>query len=231
VAAGEQYARLTGFGGAISLDSQFRCGKCAKPVSSKYTKCLDCGFLGPHTFNVSVGGALEGGPPVAHPPKRRDTYPAELVDKPQPPPVSRAPERFQPAEPVDVAEDMPRPHGSHEVDDDTRFPVGMRRRSPILDFVDNMDDSEDTEPKRRSKREDDRDSEDESDEDDRYISYDEDRREKPAPEKPDNTVTLIISIVLILLLAIAAIYVINNYDALTKWLASPTVPEVFKPSE
>ena len=230
MAAGEKYSSLIGFRGEISLDSQFRCGKCAKPVSSKYTKCLDCGFLGPHTFNASVGGVLEGGPPVARPPKRRDTYPAELVDKPQPP-VSRPPERYQAAQPMEIAEDTPRPHASHEIDDDTRFPVGMRHRSPILDYVDNVDESEDNEPKRRSNREDDRDSEDEPDEDDRYISDDEDRRERPTPEKPDNTVTLIISIVLILLLAIAAIYVINNYDALTKWLASPTVPEIFKPSE
>jgi hypothetical protein len=132
---------------------------------------------------------------------------------------------------MDSPDEPPRSHPIHDSEDDSRFPVGMRPRSPILDYVEDMDASENKEPKRRYKREDDRDSEDESDDNDRYLSDDDDQREKPAPEKPNNTLTIVISIILVLLLIIAAIYVINNYEELTKWLASPTVPEIFKPSE
>ena len=212
------------------MDSQFRCGKCGKPISSKYAKCLDCGSLGPHTFSVSVGSPVDGGPPVANTPRRRDTYPAEQIDRPQPA-VAHPHERYEAAEPMDSPDEPPRSHPIHDSEDDSRFPVGMRPRSPILDYVEDMDASSDKEPKRHSKKEDDRDSEDESDDDDRYLSNDDDQREKPAPEKPNNTLTIIISIILVLLLIIAAIYVINNYEELTKWLASPTVPEIFKPSE
>jgi hypothetical protein len=212
------------------LDSQFRCGKCGKPISSKYAKCLDCGSLGPHTFSGSVGSSVDGGPPVAHPPKRRDTYPAEQIDRPQPP-VAHPHERYEAAEPMGISDEPPRSHPIHDSEDDSKFPAGMRPRSPILDYVEDMDASENKEPKRRYKREDDRDSEDESDDNDRYLSDDDDQREKPAPEKPNNTLTIVISIILVLLLIIAAIYVINNYEELTKWLASPTVPEIFKPSE
>ena len=132
---------------------------------------------------------------------------------------------------MDIAEEPPRSHPIHDSEDDSKFPIGMRPRSPILDYVEDMDESGDKEPKRRYKREDDRDSEDESDDDDRYLPYDDGERVKPAPEKPNNTMTIIVSIILVLLLIIAAIYVINNYDELSKWLASPTVPEIFKPSE
>lgn len=212
------------------MDSQFRCGKCGKPISSKYAKCLDCGSLGPHTFSGSVGSPVDGGPPVAHSPKRRDTYPAEQIDRPQPP-VTHPHERYEAAEPMGIPDEPPRSHPILDSEDDSKFPIGMRPRSPILDYVEDMDASEDKESKRRYKREDDRDSEDESDDDDRYLSYNDDQREKPAPEKPNNTLTIVISIILVLLLVIAAIYVINNYEELTKWLASPTVPEIFKPSE
>jgi hypothetical protein len=213
------------------LDSQFRCGKCARPISSKFTKCLECGYLGPHTFNTSAGAAIEGGPPAARPPKRRDTYPADQIDRPSPN-VTRPPERFEAMEPADVAEERPRAHATHEIDDDNKFPVGMRPRSPILDYVEHVDGIESTDERRRPGRESEDDSDDRSEERERFSSTDEgEERVKPAPGKPNNTLTLIISIILILLLAIAAIYVINNYEELTKWLASPTVPEVFKPSE
>ena len=211
------------------MDSQFRCGKCGKPISSKYAKCLDCGSLGPHTYSGSVGSAIDGGPPVAHPPKRRDTYPAEQIDRQQPS-VERPHERYEAAEPMDIPAEAPRSRPIHDFEDDSKFPIGMRPRSPILDYVEDMDESEDKEPKRHQKKEDDRDSEDESEDDDRYLSYDDSEHVKPAPEKPNNTMTIIVTIILVLLLIIAAIYVINNYDELSKWLASPTVPEVFKPS-
>jgi hypothetical protein len=216
------------------LDSQFRCGKCGNPISSKYAKCLDCGSLGPHTYSGSVGSAVEGGPPVAHPPKRRDTYPAEQVDRQQPSPA-RTHERYEAAQPMDIADEPPRSRPIHDSEDNSKFPVGMRPRSPILDYVEDMDESGDKEPKRHYKREDDRDSEDETDDSDSYVSDDndddEERRKKPAPETSNSTLTWVVSIILIFVLIIAAIYVINNYDELSKWLASPTVPEIFKPSE
>jgi hypothetical protein len=40
----------------------------------------------------------------------------------------------------------------------------------------------------------------------------------------------VISIILVIVLLIAAIYVINNFEEITTWLASPTVPEFFQPS-
>ena len=212
------------------MDSQFRCGKCGKPISSKYAKCLDCGSLGPHTFSGSTGSAVEGGPPAAQPPRRRDTYPADQIEKQQPP-VSRPPQRYEAAEPVDIRAEPPHPHPSHDFEDDSRFPVGMRSRSPILDYVENVDESEGGEQKRRPRKETDWNSEDESEDRNARMSYDEDLSEKRAPEKSNSTLTLVISIILIMLLIIAVLYTINNYDALTKWLASPTVPEVFKPSQ
>ncbi len=213
------------------MDSQFRCGKCGKPISSKYAKCLDCGSLGPHTFSGSVESPIDGGPPVAHPPKRRDTYPADQVDRPQPS-VAHPHERYEAAEPIDIPDEPPHSHPIHDSEDDSKFPVGMRPRSPILDYVEDMGESEDKEPKRHRKKEEDRDTEDESDDSDRYLSDDdEERRNEPAPEKSNSTLAWVVGIILIFVLIIAAIYVINNYEELTKWLASPTVPEIFKPSE
>ena len=212
------------------MDSQFRCGKCARPVSSKFTKCLECGYLGPHTFNSSAEAPIEGGPPVTKGPKRRDTYPASQVDMPAPQPhPSHLPERYE-AGPVE--EEMPHHRAAPEVEeDDNKFPVGMRRRSPILDYVEDVDDSSQVEQRKRPEKDEDR---DDAEEEDRFSSYDEEegeRREHPEPVKSNNTVTIIVTVILILLLAIAAIYVINNYDMLTKWLASPSGPAVLKPSE
>ncbi|RPJ63643.1 MAG: hypothetical protein EHM12_01795 [Dehalococcoidia bacterium] len=225
------------------MDSQFRCGKCSQPISSKYSKCLACGSLGPHVFSGSVGSAIEGGTPVEHGPKRRDTYPAELVDR-QKPHISQPPERFQQAAPADIPSEGPHPYSSHEIDDDSRFPAGMRHRSPILDYVEDVDASSDKRSeKRRYRKESDRDTEDEPENNIRYRSRDDENDEedeegeegehlrKPADEKPNNTLAWVIGIILVLALVIAAIYAINNYEELSKWLASPTLPEIFKPEE
>jgi hypothetical protein len=210
------------------LDSQFRCGKCAKPVSSKYAKCLDCGSLGPHIFSGSGGSAIEGGPAVAGPHHRRDSYPSDRIEHQQPPPPRQ--DRFSAPEAMETTPEPPRSH-MHETEDDSRFPAGMRSRSPILDFVEDMDESREKEPRRHSEREADRDSMEQSETHNHHVSYEGDRDETAAPsESSSNTVTYIVSAILILVLIIAALYVYNNFDSLTTWLASPTIPEVFRPS-
>jgi hypothetical protein len=208
------------------MESQFRCGKCGKPISSKFAKCLDCGSLGPHIFSGS-GSAVEGGPPVAQPPHRRDSYPADMIDRPQPAP-SR-PERYSSPEPQEAPTEPVRSLPSRDFDDDSKFPAGMRSRSPILDFVEGIDASREREPRRRPERESSRDSAGQSDS---YGSSDEDEGEQNSIPSAgsSSTITYIISAILIISLIIAALYVYSNFDSLTRWLASPTVPEVFKPS-
>lgn len=219
------------------MDSQFRCGKCSKPISSKYAKCPGCGSLGPHTFTGSPDSSVEGGLPAEHKPGRRD-YPAELVDR-QPSHAPHPPEKFKAPEPVDISDDVPQPHAHpiHDVEDGSRFPAGMKTRSPILNYVEDMDESsEKPEGKKRRRR--DRDTEE--DDEVRYKSRDEDedededeneQQEKHASEEPNDSLTWVIGIILVLILIIAAIYAINNYEELTKWLASPTVPDIFKQSK
>ncbi|MBN1375051.1 MAG: hypothetical protein JXA01_02725 [Dehalococcoidia bacterium] len=228
------------------MDSQFRCGKCGKPISSKFSKCLDCGSLGPHTFTGSTGSALEGGPPADHKPVRRDSYPAERVDRPQPP-ASHLPAKYDEA-PVDIEAASPHEHPLplHDMEEDTKFPAGMRSRSPILDYVDDMDttyDEDEAKKRRKKERDRDRDDEDEEDEDEDENEEDDDededdeeelkrkRHSKTSAESPSSAVPWVVGIILILALIIATIYVINNFEELTRWLASPTIPEFFKPSE
>lgn len=221
------------------MDSQFRCSKCSRPISSKYAKCLDCGSLGPHIFTGSPDAAIEAGPAVDRKPGRRD-YPAELVDR-QPPHATHAPERYEGPAPLDTAEDVAHTHSRPvELDEESRFPAGMKSRSPILDYVEDIDEEDDDvirEKRRRRDRDEEEDEEDRSesveDEEEEEEEEDEDedrRRKRTAPEK-SNTAAWIVGIVLVLALIIAAIYVINNYEELTRWLASPTIPNVFKPSE
>jgi hypothetical protein len=210
------------------LESQFRCGKCGKPISSKYTKCLDCGSLGPHTFSGSAGSSIEGGPPVSPPPKRRDSYPAERIDRPEPPP-SR-PERYVTPEPADIPSEPARSLPSRDFEDDSRFPVGMRSRSPILDYVENIDESSEEKPGRKRDRDRDEDYADVSDDNMRGVQDDDDQEVRTSQASQNSTVTLIVSITLILILIVAVLYVFNNFDAMTKWLASPTIPDVLKPS-
>jgi hypothetical protein len=207
------------------LDSQFSCGKCRKPITSKYDKCMECGYLGPHTFNTQMDSAIEGGLPT-HTPSGKANYPAERIEKQSPP--SRR-ESYSAPEPVDLP---PEPfHESHEIENDSRFPAGMRRRSPILDDIVNIDQAGEQQPKKHHKEDADWDSRDTSQDYRHYSSYEDESEEKPIKKGSSSTVTTIISITLLLVLVVAAIYVINNYDELTKWLASPTIPEIFRPTE
>ena len=146
------------------MDSQFRCGKCGKPISSKFTKCIDCGSLGPHTYVTSAAGPTEiGRGPQS--PQRRDSSPAGRGERQSP--ATRG-ERY--SEPMDIPAEPPsRSAGQHDADD-SRFPAGMRHRSPILDHIEDMDSGEQKEPKKRQRKEREQDEE-----------YDFD--EKPAAKK------------------------------------------------
>lgn len=214
------------------MAAQFRCGKCSKPVFSKLTKCLDCGFLGPHRFSAAEGTGIEGGTPAAPPTRRGDSYPSEQIDNMQP--TRSHGERSYASEP---AEDLPEPTRTHagrrDVEDDSRFPVGMGPRSPILNHIDQMEHSVDKDSrKRHDKHKPDRDYEDLSDTYRSSNSYEDEEDEDTAPSKrPDNVVTYIVSAILVLVLVIAALYVYNNFDALTDWLASPTLPQFIRPSQ
>ena len=142
-------------------------------------------------------------------------------------------ESFGGGEAVDVAsESSPRMRGSSSDDDDIRFPAGMRSRSPILDHIEDMgDDYEEKKSRKHREQDSDSDYEDSSEEtvDDEYVDEEQDEEE---PQKSGvGTTAIVVSVILVLLLIAAAVYVINNFDALTIWLASPTVPEIFKPSQ
>lgn len=143
-------------------------------------------------------------------------------------------ESYRGGEAVDVApEASPRMRDSGgEGDDDIKFPAGMRSRSPILDAIENIGDDYDG---KRAKKSRDRNSdyEEVSDEtvDDEYVDEDEEEEEEEPKKSGPGTLGIVVSIILVLLLIAAAIYVINNYDSLTAWLASPTVPEVLTPSQ
>jgi len=214
------------------LDSQFRCGKCGKPISSKFTKCLDCGSLGPHTYITTAAGPTEiGHGPQS--PQRRDSSPADRGERQAP--AARS-ERY--SEPMDIpAEPSARSAGRHDADD-SRFPAGMRHRSPILDHIEDMDSGEKKEPKKRLRKE--REQDEEYDFDEKpaakkhykdFLEEDEDGEQQPAGVNTRSLVTTAISIILIVSLIIGAFYVYNNFDEITRWLASPTIPEAFRPGE
>ncbi len=194
------------------METQFRC-KCGNPMPSINQKCDACGSLGPHDFvnrTESAAGASAG--PAAG---RRESFTPSAGG-------------FVDAGPVDIADEAPsRMRGSRE-DDEDKFPAGIRRRSPMLDHIEDMDRLEEKEYKKGKRRDEDEDFEaeyeDESDEE-------EEEEEQPERSKGGSLTTIIVSVILVILLILLAMYVINNYDTITKWLASPTVPEVFKPSQ
>ena len=186
------------------MDSQFSCGKCRKPIASKYDKCMECGYLGPHSFNTEMDSAIEGGLPT-HSPAGRATYPADRIEK-QSVPIHR--ESYSEVEPVDMpAESF---HQSHEIEDNSRFPAGMRRRSPILDDIVNINESGEQQSKKRHKEDDNWNAGDESKNDSQYISYSDESEEKPVNKGSNSHLATIISITLVLLLVVATIYIINN---------------------
>jgi hypothetical protein len=107
----------------------------------------------------------------------------------------------------------------------------MRSHSPILDHIRDLDNVQ-TPAKKRVEKERPHDYEERDEQKSSYSdSSDEDsEQERPGPAGNGGIVSIIVSVVLVLALVIAAIYVINNFDEISKWLASPTIPEVFKPS-
>ena len=213
------------------MDSQFRCGKCGKPISSKFTKCLDCGSLGPHTYNAPAAGPIETGGRGTQSPQRRDPSPTDRGEGQSP--TARA-ERY--SEPMNMPVEPPSRSGGRHDADDSLFPAGMRHRSPILDHIENMDSGEQKEPKKRQRKE--REQEEDYGFDEKpaakkhykdFLEEDEDRERQPARTDSRSLVTTAISIILIVILIMGAIYIYNNFDEVTRWLSSPTIPEVVRP--
>ena len=214
------------------MDSQYRC-KCGKPLTLPNEKCPDCGSLGPHNF-MGRSAPIAESTDIPRPSRHRESYTPEYEERPQPPARQ---ERYS-APPVDDIPAEARHSGGRAFEeDDSRFPAGMRSHSPILDHIRNLD-GEQKETKKKAAKEKPREYEDRYEEPEERrpaYSYDGDEetekaKEQPKPSGNGGLVSTIISIILVLALVIAAIYVINNYDEITKWLASPTVPEVFRPS-
>ncbi|MCX6006725.1 MAG: hypothetical protein NTZ34_05630 [Chloroflexi bacterium] len=64
-----------------------------------------------------------------------------------------------------------------------------------------------------------------------FISSSEDAEEKPKKTLNSNTpATLVFTIALILVLLVGTLYVITNFEDVTKWLTSPTMPEFIRHS-
>jgi hypothetical protein len=208
------------------LDAQFRC-KCGKPMPSANGLCSDCGSLGPHIFTGNTAAPVEPSD-MPRGARHRESYTPEFVERPQP--ASR-PERYVAPPPEDIPPEPRHASGRMHDDDDSRFPVGMRSHSPILDHIRDLDNVQTT-SKKHTEKERPRDYGERDEEQSNYsYSGDEDReQEQPEPAGNGGIVSIIASVVLMLALVIAAIYVINNYDEISRWLASPTVPEIFKPS-
>ncbi len=208
------------------MEAQYRC-KCGKAICSPYEKCPDCGSLGPHNF-TGRNAAIAGSADIPRLSRHKDGYAAELVDRPQP---AARPEKYS-APPVDNTPAEPwRSGGRAFEEDDSRFPAGMRSHSPILDHIRNLE-GEGQETRKKSPREESLKYR-EIDEVKPAYPYDSDEDKEKMQLKPSNNggiTSTIISIVLVLALVIAALYVINNFEEITQWLASPTVPEFLKPS-
>jgi hypothetical protein len=206
------------------LESQFRCGKCGKPLASKYSKCLECGYLGPHNFNSLDAPPIEEAS-SSRAPRRKDTYPAERLAPEQP--FTPPHERFETSGAVDLPPEPP-VHSAHDEGEDSRFPAGMRSRSPILRDIEDIDRYEEKETK-NSSRNMEPDSKESSEDTSDYGTYGSEQ-EGPSRKRPNNRVTMIVSITLVLILIVAAIYILGNFDDVTRWLASPTIPNVVRPS-
>ncbi|MGD0354366.1 MAG: hypothetical protein ABSB31_02845 [Dehalococcoidia bacterium] len=211
------------------MESQFRC-KCGNPVSSINQLCSECGSLGPHSFTGKSGDSAQPSHGNQFAP-RKESYPAERVERREPP------ARFESSgggEAMDISTDASprvRGGGGGGDDDDIRFPAGMRSRSPILDVIEDIgDDYDEKQSKKRRDKDRDSDYEDvsEDDVDDEYIDEEQDEGE---PKKGGGgTTAIVVSVILVVLLIAAAVYVIFNFDTLSTWLASPTIPETLKPS-
>lgn len=209
------------------MEAQYRC-KCGKAIYYPNEKCPDCGSLGPHNFTGRSVAAVESAD-VPKPLRHREAYIPELIDRP---PAAR-PEKYS-APPEDNTPVEPRHSGGRAFEeDDSRFPAGMRSHSPILDHIRHLE-GESKESKKKAPREKSREYEEQDEERPVYLSDrfedEEKEKEQPRPSGNGGIASTIISIVLVLALVIAALYVINNFEEITRWLASPTVPEFLKPS-
>lgn len=209
------------------METQYRC-KCGRAIFLPNEKCPDCGSLGPHNF-TGKSAAIAESTDIPRPSRHRDSYTPEFLDRPQP---AARPEKYS-APPVDDTPTEPRHSGGRAFEeDDSMFPAGMRSHSPILDHIRNLE-GEEKETRKKAHREESREHREREEETAYSYTSDEDEeklKEQPKPSGNGGIASTIISIVLVLALVIAALYVINNFEEITKWLASPTVPEVFKPS-
>ena len=210
------------------MDSQFRC-QCGKPMAYGHEPCKDCGSLGPHQFVGKPGGGNGPGgqsPASKKPgPRQIETPSSDRLEGRQPP-APRA-ERFVESEPAAPVESSHMPRSRKE---ELEFPVSNQPRSPILDEIDNLNKAERKTTRKQYAKEKDRDYGDKS-EDKHEYEYSEDEEEKPKKGGTGKIVTTVLSAILIIAFIIGTIYVINNFDTVTKWLAKPTIPEFFKPSE
>lgn len=214
------------------VNDQYRC-KCGKPMSHATGACPNCGSLGPHSFigkNAAVN-STGGTGPARH---GKNSY-SEYAGRPH---VAERPAEYPPA--AHAEDNLPGdyshigPHVHEEAD--YRFPAGMRSHSPLLDLIRSLDDAQKSGGKtgkdsRRGYVEDDEREINVHPCDNDYVADEEKEKDREQPRREGNSSTLstIISIVLVLAMVILIIYVINNYEELTRWLASPTVPEVLKP--
>jgi len=215
------------------LDSQFKC-KCGKPMAYSNEPCKDCGSLGPHSY------AGQAGPPAVTthvPPQQRrpENIPVDRGGRQPPAAAGReSPANFEPAD--DIA---PRRGQGHRGDDDSRFPVGIGRRSEILDHIEEMDREEGKEPSKRQKKAKEREADGDWDAGERpdrerqFESFlDEGEEEKkPRKSRPGGIAGTVISIILIMVLVFGALYVYNNFDDISGWLMTPAGPETIRPSE
>ncbi len=215
------------------MDSQFRC-KCGKPMAYSNEPCKDCGSLGPHKY------AGKAGPPavtIQTPPQQRrgENIPVDRGEGQRPADIgSESPANF---EPVDVSDGEPRKGRGYHGNDNAGFPAGIRRRSEILDHIDDMDREDRKEPSKRQKKakeqEADRDwgTEERPARERHFESFlEEGEEEKPRKNRTGGVAATVISIILIIALVIGALYIYNNFDELTRWLAVPTTPESTVPS-
>jgi peroxiredoxin len=215
------------------LANDYKCGKCGQPVSSKVTRCIYCGSLGPHLF----AGQPAPPPPSGHRPTtgRPASYPSSGAE---PPPVTQRREPFiPPAESSEAPEERPA-HVSHQGNQSTDIPVSLNRRSPILDDIERLDEKRPPRnrgfslwPSRKKRDEDEWDyAEDRQEPVRRAFDEEEDEEEeRPVKPRPNTAFTVALSLALIIVLGLGVLYVYYNFDDITKWLASPTVPEVFRP--
>jgi len=213
------------------LESHFRC-KCGRLMAYSNEPCKNCGSLGPHTFigNTAPESDNNANKTVQH----RDLPISRSFDNP--PPINREDKHPFPKKPDMPSEPEIPVHIAPDKNDST-FPAGMRTRSPILDHIQKLDNiQEETQKKKKRKEEKYNDvGSTGTGSAKSFIDLEEieggEKREKQTAGKKGNSTAVIISLILIILLLIGTVYVINNFEEITKWLAAPTVPLFPKPDE